>query len=143
MDDFQPSIPSERSSEAEQKHHREVLLQITLPLIIFVLIILALAVFAATGAPGNVSRWASVSLIWLLVPMILLAFIFLIILGGLAFGVTRLIGILPEYAHKVQDIFDRIGDLVKQGSDAAVEPFLRVQSFLASVQAVKRNLKRE
>ena len=143
MNDFQPSMPSERSSEAEQKHRREVLLQITLPLVIFVLIILALAVFAATGAPGNVSRWASVSLIWLLIPLILIAFIFLIILGGLAFGVTRLTGVLPGYAHQAQDLFDRIGELVKQGSDKIVEPFLRAQSFIASAQAVKKNLKQE
>lgn len=136
-------MPSERSSEAEQKHRREVLLQITLPLVIFGLIILALAVFAASGGPGNASRWASVSLIWLLIPLILIAFIFLIILGGLAFGVTRLIGVLPGYTHQVQDFFDRIGELVQQGSDKVVEPFLRAQSFIASVQAVKKNLKRE
>lgn len=143
MDDFQPSMPTERFSEAEQKHRREVLLQITLPMVIFVLLIVAVAVFAATGAPGNVSRWASVSLIWLIIPMIFVAFLFLIILAGLAFGVTRLVAIIPEYAHQVQDAFTKVGELVKQGSDTAVEPFLRVQSFVASIQAAKRNLKRE
>lgn len=143
MGDFQPIMPTERSSAPEDKHRREVLLQITLPMIIFVLIILALAVFAATGAPGNVSRWASVSLIWLIIPMILVAFILLVILGALAFGVIRVTGILPEYAHQVQDIFTMIGEIVKQGSDTVVEPFLRVHSFRASIQALKRNLKRK
>lgn len=143
MNDCQPSPLPERNPETHRAHRREVLLQITLPLVIGVIIVLVLAVLAALGAPGNVSRWADVSLIWLIIPMLLVALIFLVVFGGLAFGVFYLIRLIPGYARQVQDFFTLVGAKVKQGSDMAVEPVLRVQSFIASLNAVKRNLRRK
>lgn len=143
MNDHQPSfLPSgrlaERNPATHKAHQKEVLWQITVPLILGLLVLLALCVLAAIGPAGVASRWADVSLIWLILPMFILLFILIAIFGGTAFGVIKLIGALPVYARKVQDIFVTIGAIVRQYSDKAVEPILRTQGFMASLRRLLR-----
>ena len=134
------SLP-ERNPATEREHRRQVLWQITLPFVFGVVVFLVLAVLTGLSGVGEVSRWADVSTIWLIIPVLFVGLIFLAILGGLIFAVIWLVRNLPRYALKLQNIFALIEAKTRQASDAAVEPILRAQSFSASVKALRRNLR--
>ncbi|MEJ2708752.1 MAG: hypothetical protein P8074_14145 [Anaerolineales bacterium] len=136
MSDQPYSTLPERNPETHEAHRREVLWQVMVPLIVGVLVLLALAVLSATGGTEQVSRWGDVSLIWLILPMLLVALIFLVITAGLAYGVIWLVRVLPGYARQLQALFETLAVKVKQVSDLAAEPFIRIHSFMAGMQVL-------
>jgi hypothetical protein len=129
------SLP-ERNPQTQAAHRREVLWQITVPLVIGVLLILALAVGTVLSSYSFASQAANISLIWLILPALLFIFIFLILLAGITYGIIRLIGILPPYAAYVQNLFVLVNGKVRQISDAAVEPVLKTAGAWAGLGAL-------
>jgi len=130
--------PRERNPITTAAHRREVFWQITLPLILGLLLVLAVTVLAAVSGSGPASKWGDISLIWLILLTLLPILIFTVIIAGLAFGVFRLIGILPGYARQVQDFFMLVQEQVRKGADKAVDPALKAHSFLAGIAALRR-----
>jgi hypothetical protein len=143
MDDFDPVRLPERNPVTHALHRREVLWQITVPLVIGGIVILALAVLAAFGSSGNVSRWADISLIWVLSPMLVISLIFFVILAGLAYLMIVVIRKLPPLMRRFQDLVATLGAQVRKITDLIVEPILRIHSFTTSVQAGRREAKRQ
>ncbi len=130
----------ERNLKTQAAHKREAFWQITFPLIlgvVFVLVLSILTVIAATGG-GNITQAGDAALIILIVPLMLATFVFTIIFGAVAYGIIKLNDVLPIYTKQAQDIFALVRVQVQMGSDKAVEPFLKVKSFFASVKALKR-----
>ncbi len=124
----------ERNAEVHSEHRRETFRQIILPFIIgivLVLLVVAAIIIFATHSLINLNRWASVSIIWMIIPSMLIALILLVVVLGLLFGITRLLGILPGYTKIVQSYFTRAESVVSNITDQAVEPFLRLRSVWA------------
>lgn len=124
----------ERNPIVHAEHRRETFRQIYLPLIIG--IVLALVVFAAiiilaTRSLENLNRWASVSIIWMIIPSLLIALILMVVVLGLLFAISRLLGILPGYSKIVQSYFYQAEGVVSNITDQAVEPVLRLRSAWA------------
>jgi predicted PurR-regulated permease PerM len=124
----------ERNPIVHAEHRRETFRQIYLPLIIG--IVLALVVFAAiiilaTRSLENLNRWASVSIIWMIIPSLLIALILMVVVLGLLFAISRLLGILPGYSKIVQSYFNQAEGVVSNITDQAVEPVLRLRSAWA------------
>lgn len=137
---FPPSAPKP-NPVTQRKHRQEVLWQITLPLALGALLVLAAGagvVYAGATQTGPVDRWASISIIWLIIPTMFLTLIFLVVTAGLAYGIIWLIGALPKYTRQIQDVFVLIDAQVRKAADAIVEPTLRVQSFTAGLRALRR-----
>jgi hypothetical protein len=127
------------NQKTHQKHQKEVLWQITVPFIIGVLVILGLMVLTtAAGIQGNgqISRWADTSLIWLILPTMLFALIFLAIFSGLLYGLVRLIRVLPVYTKKAHNFFWSLQDKATKASDLAAKPVIKAASFRASLRAL-------
>ena len=130
----------ERNPETYRAHKRDTFWQITFPLIVgvvFVIILSILTVLAATGG-GNITQAGDIALIRLIVPLMLVTFIFTIIFGAVAYGIIMINDTLPLYTRQAQDAIARVRQQVQMGSDKAVEPFLKIQSFFASLKALKR-----
>jgi hypothetical protein len=131
----------ERNPATHAIHRREVFWQITFPLIIALLLILGLVgvvIFAGFQGLGEVSRWADVSLIWLLLPALVVVLVMLLMLSGVVYLITRLLAILPGYARLAQDFFYLVQVRVKSISDKLVEPILKLRSFKAGADALRR-----
>ena len=114
----------------------------TFPLVIGALLVLAacgLTIGAATGGI-SVTLWRDVSMIWLLLPALLLSLIPLALLGGLAYGVIRLIGVLPGFFFKVQQIFKTVSVRVSQVSSRIASPVIGLRSFFAGAARLWRSL---
>jgi len=131
----------ERNPKTHAEHRREVFWQITLPLIIGILLVLAAVgaiVFSATQPLTDLARWADVSLIWLILPSLFFAFIMLVILMGIVYGISMLLKIVPRYARILQLYFETGKSKVNQLSNRIVEPFVKTRSIWAVVRRLGR-----
>ena len=133
-----PAPPIARNPKTEAAYRRSVFWQVTLPLMLGIVIFLGAGLGVALADNNAVSRWADVATLWLLLPWLLVTLIFLVILGGLAYLMARLLIALPPFAHRVQIVFARIAALVRQYSDQATEPVLRYDSFWAGLRTLWR-----
>jgi hypothetical protein len=124
----------ERNPIVHAEHRRETFRQIILPFIIGIVLILLVVVtiiIFATHSLENLNRWASVSIIWMIVPSMIIALVMLVVTLGLLFAISRLLGILPGYSKIVQSYFTQAETTVDQITDKAVEPVLRLRSAWA------------
>jgi hypothetical protein len=131
-----PRLPPNPLTRATHRH--QVLLQVFTPLAIGSIVILILALGAAIGSFLDVSRWADISLVWLIMIYMAFALVFLVVLVAIIFGITWLLRNLPYFARQAQDLFVMVRVQVGRVSDIAVEPVLRIQSFTASLKGFRR-----
>jgi len=96
-------------------------------------------VLVAAGG-GNVSQAADASLIFLIIPTMVMAFILLAVLVGLVYGMYRFLRLLPPKFFTLQGFFYRIQDRVQKAADKAVEPTIRAKSAGAGWQTMKSEL---
>ncbi len=133
----------QRNPITHKFHRRETIWQIIVPLIVSISIILGLGIWAivTVSQGGDVSQAADTSLIFLLIPVLILSLIPLVLLGGLVYGMVRVLTFLPPKFYLVQGLFLKVQERVKQGADIAAEPILRINSIGAGWQAIKRALR--
>jgi hypothetical protein len=131
----------ERNPITHAAHRREVFWQITFPLILTLLILLGLAafvVYASFQGAGSVSRWADISLIWLLLPALVVTLVVLLIFSGLVYLVSKLLGVFPGYARLAQNFFYLVQVRTKSIADKIVEPILKLRSFKAGADVLRK-----
>lgn len=122
-----------------QVHRRQFWLQIFLPIILAVLAILVVAVLlsiSALNGTGDSVRWAAISTIWLLIPTMVFGLIFLIVLVGVVFLLSRGLEALPNYTSMAQYYVNRAGSAVKRFSDGAAKPFIFLNSVGAGLKEI-------
>jgi hypothetical protein len=83
----------------------------------------------------GISRWADISVIWLIIPMMLVVLVLLVLVGGITYGIIWVIGNLPPLAFQALKYFKQANSIVRKGSDTAVKPFIRIQELQASWRA--------
>ncbi len=134
--------PAPRNPITKQAHRKQTFWQIAFPMILGGIAILGLAVWVIVVASGggNVSQAADTSLIFLIIPTMLMAFILLAVLVGLVYGMYRFLRFLPAKFFILQGVFYRLQDSVQKAADKAVEPSLRLKSARAGWQTLKRGL---
>jgi small-conductance mechanosensitive channel len=139
MDNPNKFILPERNPITHTKHRREVFWQILLPMLIGVLLILFvvfIVVFTGPQSSSDLSRWANVSTIWLILPSLFFALIFLIILSAFIYLSTVVLRITPRYAHLIQLYFEIGKGKVSQITDLIVKPFVKTRSTWAVLRQV-------
>jgi hypothetical protein len=132
---FNDLVPT-RNRAARQNHRREVLLQITLPLaLIFVVVVAAGVVAAGSVLPGSSpALLRDLSVIWLLFLTLLVSLVPLVLLIGLVYGVVRLIGMLPGWFFQVQRILERVAEAAATISRAVTDPINRLNSLTTGLR---------
>jgi hypothetical protein len=142
MNDFEPRPAIVRNPLTHKRHRKEVLWQVTVPILIggmILLLLAALAVAAALGIlPGDTSRWADISLIWLIVPAMFVTLFSLVFLSGSIYALIRLILVLPKYSYQALGWMLLLGLQLRRLSDRLVEPFLRMHMLSASMKTLGR-----
>ena len=130
-----------RNPVSKKIHRRQSFWQIIFPLIFGGILILGLGVWAIliTVQGGDVSQSADASLIFLVMPMMVIALIPLLIFAGITYGLVFVRKNLPSVMVRIHQVIEQVHDGIKMGADKAVEPILRINSMVASLQALKRN----
>ena len=130
-----------RNPKTHAEHRREVFWQITFPLLLGILLILAavgVIVYLTVQPVTDVGRWADVSLIWLILPSLFLALILLVILIGFIVLVSYLLRLIPPYALMVQLYIEQFKGKLSQIFNLSVEPILKIQTLWAAMRHAAR-----
>ena len=121
--------------ESYLKHRQEVNRQIILPIVLVSMVGIGLSVFsgfAATTRNPGVSLWADISLIWLIIPMMVLAIVILALVIALAYGLNRLLKVTPHYTGLAQYYILWFNAQVKIWNDKITQPVLWIKSWIGS-----------
>ena len=121
-----------------QSHRKQLWTQILLPVLFAVLIFIAVIVLTSLATfrdKGDVSRWAAISTIWLVMPVMVAGLIFLILLMVMIYLLARVTTLIPPYAYQAQRIVYRIEGGVKRIAEMIRRPVLALQEFVGLVKA--------
>jgi uncharacterized membrane protein len=128
-----------RNHPSYQNHRRQFWTQIFLPMILAVLFILVVAVItdiAAFGQNGDSPRWAAISTIWLVIPVMFFGLIFFALVAGLVYLLAQALKVIPPYFSKAQYYVDRGASEAQRFSDIATKPVLFLEGIKASLKAI-------
>ena len=112
--------------------------QIILPVVLTSLLIVALIVLiniATFNQGGDVARWAAISTIWIVIPIMFGLLIFLALLVGLVYLMMKLLHVTPTYTGMAQDYVHIGAGYVRRAADAIVKPVLQLNGILAGINA--------
>lgn len=124
--------------ESYQKHRKQLVRQIILPIVLTVVLCVALIVLVNVATfrdGGDVARWAAVSTIWLVIPIMIGMLIFLVLLGGLVYLMKKLLDITPTYTGMAQNYVHKAAGYIKRGTELAVKPVFYLEGLGASIKA--------
>lgn len=119
-------------------HRKQRNVQIILPVVLSALVFIGMIILVSLAAfklDGDVGRWAAISTIWIILPMMVAGLILLAILSVLIFLLARALGILPYYTGMAQDTVHRLTGYVVRGADLAVKPVLVVNGWAGTIKA--------
>ncbi len=108
-------------------------------MILAVLSIIAVAILtgiATFGTGGDSPRWAAISTIWLVIPVMIFGLLFFAILAGLVYLLAQALKATPPYTAKAQYYVNRGASEIKRFSDMAAKPVLFLEGLRASLKAI-------
>jgi predicted PurR-regulated permease PerM len=131
-----PEMSGKNITIIKNAHQRQQIWQIFLPFV-FVLLIAAifviLAIFAGTE---EVSVWSAISLMFLLIPSMIVSLLVLFFLGVGVYGLGRVMKIIPKYTCQVQQKIKQIETEVRKVSNGVVKPFISIRSQAAGLNVL-------
>lgn len=142
MRDKNTDLWKPRNPLTEQTHKREVLWQITIPVIAGTLVMLALCGMSAMLTSSMASRWADISIIWLAPPAFLATLLFMVMNVAGIYLLIKIIDAAPTFFYKTQIFLQRVQLKMGVVSNKVVEPVLKVHAWSASARAAKREAQR-
>lgn len=126
-------------SPTVHQHKRQFFWQILFPMILVVLVGLAvggLVIAATVTGQGQTRLWADVSIIWLVVPMLLLAFGLVMVMLALVYGMGKLLKVTPTYTGKVQGFFAQVVVWAHRIADGILKPFVWLEQAGAAIKSI-------
>ena len=121
-----------------QLHRKQRNTQIILPVALGALLMIGMVVLislATFRSNGDVVRWAAISTIWVIIPVLLAGLILLAILIGLIYLMARALGTLPHYTGIAQDYVYKARSYIIRAADMAAKPIIALGGFIENVKA--------
>jgi uncharacterized membrane protein len=121
-----------------QMHRRQRTTQIILPMVISAVVLVGMIILislATFKSDGDVSRWAAISTIWIVIPILFAGLIVLVILIGLIYFMARALGALPHYTGIAQDYVYIAQGYITRAADMVVKPMIALEGFIENVKA--------
>ena len=130
--------------ESYKRHRKQLVWQIIMPVVLTSLLLVALIVLiniATFRDGGDVGRWAAISTIWIVIPIMLGLLVVLALMGGLVYLMQKLLNITPTYTSLAQDYVYIAEGYIKRATEAIVKPVLQLNGILASINAFFERMK--
>jgi len=130
--------------ESYLKHRKQVVWQVILPVALASLLIVALIALiniSTFNQGGDVARWAAISTIWIVVPIMIGLLIFLAFMVGLVYLMKKLLNVTPTYTGMAQDYVHIGAAYIRRAADAIVKPVLQLNGILAGILAFFEKIK--
>jgi len=133
-------VKNNRDSDkaTQQTHKRQMWLQILVPLIFFSILAVIGIIFAVLNTSGvleKTGQLASIALIIIILPTLLVLFLALVLLFGINFGIYKVINIIPLYSLKFQTHFYRIINALVQLTKSITNPIINTRSLLSGFKS--------
>ena len=134
-----------KQSPSLQRHKKQRFWQILAPILLGGMITLAAAVLMVLALTGgvsgiNLSQVADTSLIWLILPVVVLGVVFGLIVFGMIYAAARLLNVLPYYTFLIQQYAALIEAKIKLWMKKGMDPVITVESVKSAVSAFFKNL---
>jgi hypothetical protein len=129
--------------ESYLRHRKQVTWQIILPIVLTFILLIALIVLiniATFRDGGDVARWAQISTIWIVIPIMIGLLIVVALLGGIIYLLAKLLHVTPAYTGLAQDYVYLAQGYIKRGTEMIVKQVIEIQGVVASVQEFFRKL---
>jgi uncharacterized membrane protein len=114
-------------------HRKQRNLQIILPVVLSTVALVGMIVLVSLAtfkSGGDVERWAAISTIWIVIPILLAGLVTLAILIGLIYLMARALNALPHYTGIAQDYVDIARGYIIRGADMIVKPVIALEGFI-------------
>jgi hypothetical protein len=128
-----PPVLPFQDAPAEQ-HRRQMLWQVWVPLIATLVIVLTLVVLAIIGTvqgSSQVNRWGNISAVLVILPVMMCGVTFLVLFGGGAYGLSKLLKKMPGWMLRAQLFMLQLSLTVRRASDAATKPVFKANTLSA------------
>ena len=111
--------------------------QIIFPTIIGTIVILLVCVWVVIGVgAGNITRFAELSTVLLVIPVLLFFLIVMFVLGASIYLVVRLMRGLPSITSRILGFLEKIREGVGKISDFIVKPVIQPTAILRGIREV-------
>ena len=130
------SAPPEHYSY--QLHRKQRNMQIILPVVFGAIVLVGMIVLVSLAtfrSNGDVGRWAAISTMWIIIPILLTGLILLAILIGLIYLMLRALGALPHYTGIAQDYVYKAQAYIIHAADMAVKPIFVLDGYIENIKA--------
>jgi hypothetical protein len=85
-------------------------------------------------SPGNISRFAEISTVLLVIPVIFFSLFTFILLGLLIYLVQRMILVIPPFAAQVVEFLEKVQEFVHNFSESIVKPVIQPTSVILGIR---------
>jgi hypothetical protein len=116
---------------------REVARQIYLPLAVGSIVLLVALVVLLGARGGEASLWADLAIIYLSAAAGVVGVILLALLAALVYGVSWLVGRIPEPARRVRAAAGRVRLEARRGADALAQPAIRGRAVFEALRSIR------
>jgi hypothetical protein len=126
-----------------QNHRRQLWTQILLPILIAVLVFIAVIIMTSLAtfrAHGDVDRWAAISTIWLILPIMIVGVILLALIIAMIYLIARFTTLIPPYSYQAQRIVYRIEGAVRHFAGMVRKPLLALQELATLIKAYMKKV---
>jgi ABC-type sugar transport system permease subunit len=128
----------QRNPITQEAHRRQAFWQIYFPLIAFGVLLIVAIVLAILAENEATSKWADISLIYIISVLMVIFVIIIAVLIVSAYYTGRIIKESPYFFFLIQKYTYLIEIRVKRASNVAVEPILRLNGYIAGLRALRR-----
>jgi len=121
-----------------EMHRRQVMRQVILPVVLASLVMVGMIVlisYATFNQGGDVGRWAAISTMWILIPVMAAGILLLAVLIGLIYLLALALGYLPHYSAIAQDYVFKARGYIIRGANMIVKPILALDGWLENIKA--------
>jgi hypothetical protein len=128
-----------------QRHRKQVWTQILLPILITALVFIAVIVLTSLAtfrSNGDVSRWAAISMMWLILPVMIAGAILLVLFIAMIYLMARVTVLIPPYSYQAQWFVYRVETYVKHYALMFRKPSLAVKELGRLVRVAIENLRK-
>jgi len=121
---------------AEKLHANERIWQILIPILICILAAIgigAMVVFASFNHPGLNEKWAQISLVFLIVPLLFLGVILGIVIAATSRLITKAHRVLPPQFSKLDHLVHSVRRFAEMSANKITNPVIAIGSTKAGV----------
>ncbi len=125
------------------KHHKQVLWQVWLPLAVSIIIFLVLGILTILAAANGsylISKWGSIAAIYEIIPVLFVGLVLMALVGGIIYGLSYLLRHVPGWFGTLHIYVIRIALFARRILDTVTKPIFTVSTASASVEALWNDL---